>query len=160
MFSRIWAFILSILISIFPGLGGNTQPKLDWEAAALVVLDAIKTRDIDAIEAFMCKNIKDNNPDLHDKIGAFIDAIEGEIVSLTKSPANGSGTYTSNGKIEKKISAWDIETTEASYSLTIRWEISNNYSFEERGIRAFGLMKKTDGGWISCGVGIAAFEYN
>jgi len=144
---------------IFPWLG-NYEPPLDWEAAALVVLDAIKTRDVDAIEAYMCKNIKDNVPNLHDEIGKFIDAIQGEITSLTKSSANGSGTYSNRGgkTIEQKLSAWDIETTEGSYALSIKWEIYNNFSVEERGIRALGLMVETENGWESCHVMIIAPE--
>ena len=154
---RVLPWLFSLLLSIFPSLI-RYSPPLDWEASALVVLEAIKTRNIDAIEALMCKNIKDNFSNLREDIGKFINAIEGDIVTLTKSGANGSGYASSRGAIEQKKSAWFIETTAGTYSFSIDWEIYNNFAFEERGIRAMGLTVKTDDGWISCGVGILATE--
>jgi hypothetical protein len=150
MFSRIWSWILALLISIFPSLV-RYSPTLDWEAAAAVVLTAIQERDIDAIEAFMCKNIKDNVPNLHMEIGIFIDSIQGKITKYTKSASNGSGFNGSSGgkTIEQKDSAWDMETTEGTYHMSITWEIYNNFAFEERGIRSIGLTAKTDNGYES-----------
>jgi len=159
LYNRIIAWLFSLVLMIFPSLE-RYSPPLDWETAALVVLEAIETRDIDTIEAFMCKNIKDNYPNLHDDIGKFIDTIEGEIVSLSKSASNGSGSYSSSGgkTVEQKHSAWYIETAKNTYALVIHWEIYNNYEFEERGIRSMGLSVKVDYGygWEGCGESISA----
>jgi len=143
--SRIVAWILSLLISIFPSLI-RYSPPLDWEASALVVLDAIKTRNIDAIEAYMCKNIKDHVPNLKGEIGSFIDAIQGDITGFKKRASNGSGYSSSRGAIEQKDSAWDITTTVTTYYLVIVWEIYNNFAFEERGIRSIGITATLDDG--------------
>jgi len=139
MFSRIWACILAFLVSIFPWLG-NYEPKLDVNAAVETVIAAIKTRDIDAIEAFMCKNIKDNVPDLREEIGKMIDAIEGSVTSV--SSKNSEVFYVSVGgkTINQSISVSDIDTSVGKYQLNITWETYNNFSVEERGIRQIALF--------------------
>jgi len=142
MFARIWAWILSVLMFLFPFFFKPpvTPPtKLDVNASVEIVINAIKTGDIAAIEAFMCKNIKDNVPNLQTEIGNLIDLIEGEITSTSSTSVN-DFYMTSGGKtIERAISNSYINTAVANYKLDIRWEIYNNFSLAERGIRRIGL---------------------
>ena len=146
MFSRIWAWILSLLMMIFPSLG-NYQPKLDVNQAVTSVIAAIQTRDIDTIEAFMCKNIKDNVQNLHEEIGKMIDAIEGSVTSVYSK--NSEVFYVSIGgkTINQSISNSDITTSVTTYYLDITWETYNNFSLAERGIRWIGLYISTGDGY-------------
>ncbi|MDR2687769.1 MAG: DUF5104 domain-containing protein [Oscillospiraceae bacterium] len=144
MFDRIWAWIFAFLLSIFPSLD-RYSPPLDVKQSVATVISAIKTRDIDTIEAFMCKNIKDSVPDLRGEIGKMIDTIQGEITShSSKSYEN---FYSSKGAIRQSVSVSEINTSTFKYLINITWEIYNNFSLEERGIRYIGLRLVTDDGY-------------
>ena len=143
MFSRIFAWIFSLVLLVFPSLD-KYSPALNVNQSVKSVISAIKTRDIDAIEAFMCKNIKDNTEDLREEIGKLIDAIEGNI-TRTSSESSTDTRMSSGGKtIELAISVSNISTSSETYQLNIRWEVYNNYAFEERGIRYVELFAVTD----------------
>ena len=139
LYNRIIAWLFSLLLLVFPSLL-KYSPPLDVNASVASVITAIKTRDINTIEAFMCKNIKDNVPNLHAEIERLIDAIEGTITST--SSESGDGFYGSSGgkKIDQKNSYSRINTSTTTYRLTIVWEVYNNFSIEERGIRAVDLF--------------------
>ena len=58
MLARILAFIMSILMTIFPFFGEKNT--VSNEEVAEAVIYAVEKKDASAIEAVMCKNIKDN----------------------------------------------------------------------------------------------------
>jgi len=137
--SRIWAWILTLLISIFPSLN-RYSPPLDVDKSVAAVISAFKTRDINAIEAFMCKNIKDNVLDLRGEIGKMIDAMQGEIISYSAT-SGGAGFNGSSGgrRIEQTMAASNITTSAGNYKLSMLWETYNNFSLAERGVREISL---------------------
>jgi len=114
--------------------------KLDVNASVETVINAIKTRDISAIEAFMCKNIKDNVPNLQAEISKIIDAIEGEITSHSSEKSDFFYVSSGGKVIEQSISISDIYTSVGKYQLNIIWEFYNNFSIAERGIRQIALF--------------------
>ena len=139
---KIFAWFFAILVAIIPWFE-RFSPPLDVDKSTASVISAFKTRDIAAIEAFMCKNIKDNVPDLKKKIGKMVDAVDGKISnSTTKSYED---FYVSKGAIHRSISNSIIKTSVKTYYLDIRWETYNNFSFEERGIRYIELFIKSGG---------------
>jgi len=148
MFNRIWAGIMTVLMFLFPFFfkPDTNPPTLDVNAAVASVIAAIQSRDIAAIESYMCKNIKDNVPNLREEIGKLIDAIEGTITSTSSDSEKTFYASSGGKKIEQAISWSEINTSAAeSYRVHITWEIYNNFSVEERGIRYIGLTKTTAG---------------
>jgi len=92
----------------------------------------------------MCKNIKQNTTNLRGKIGELIDAIEGEIITIEKRPDGGSYKESrSNGRtIFQTDIGISIVTNKASYFMGITWEVANNFSKDEVGIRSIGLAQE------------------
>ena len=62
MLERIIAFIMSIILTIFPFFG--EKKTISNEEVAEAVIYAVENKDASAMEAVMCKNIKDNFDDL------------------------------------------------------------------------------------------------
>ena len=112
------------------------------DASVKTVIAAFKTRDIDAIEAFMCKNIKDSVPNLKAEIGKMIDLVEGQITSTSSKSTNVFYASSGGKKIEQAISNSIINSSATTYYLDITWEHYNNFSFAERGIRWIALYSK------------------
>jgi len=138
MFSRISACIFAFFLSIFPFLD-RYSPALDWKASTNTVMAAIQARDIDAIEAFMCKNIKDNVPDLRGEISNLLDAIEGTITSHSTEFFDDFSVASGGRTIMQGMSITKITTSAAKFQVNIIWEYYNNFSLAERGIRAIRL---------------------
>jgi len=157
--ARVLPWLFSLLLLIIPSLN-KYSPDLDVDKSVASVIAAIKTRDIDTIEAFMCKNIKDNVPNLRTEIGNLIDLIEGNITS-TSSESWNDFLVSSDGKtIEQATSNSIIRTSVETYYLDIIWEFYNNFSFPERGIRYIELFTKTGDGYASVAQIIAAEGIN
>ena len=134
MFDRIWACIFAFLLSIFPSLD-RYSPALDWKAATNTVLTAVQAGDINTIEAFMCKNIKDNTPDLRGEIGKLINAIQGNITSTSTKFYDDYSAASGGSTVMRSRSVIQMVTPAGDYWLYIVWEYYNNYSFAARGIR-------------------------
>jgi|GEM_PF-4304124 len=87
----------------FPQWGENQYLNLQRtnhrDIAAPKIINAIQLKDVDALEALMCKNIKDNTEDLRGKIDELINAVEGEIIS---SEWKSMGSYSSSRADGKK----------------------------------------------------------
>ncbi len=146
MLERIIAFIMSILMTIFPFFG--EKKTVSNEEVAEAVIYAVENKDASAIEAVMCKNIKDNYPNLTDEINTMLSYIEGDIESITWTK---KGSYTqTDGKgnsISQNSQNYNIFTTEGVYGLSVVVETYNSFSLEELGIRAIALhteIKNTD----------------
>jgi len=145
--------ILAFLLTIFPNcasLQGQYQARtFDREAIQASIVIAIEARDIDTLRAMMCKNIKDNVPDLSSKIGALIDMIDGEIIGLGWRSTGGYDKANNGKKISQTDWSLDIETTAGEYRLGITWEIANNFAPEETGIRNMGLLFNEPGNLLA-----------
>ena len=155
MFDRIWSWILTILIFFFPSLN-RYSPALDWKAATNTVLTAIQNRDIDTIESFMCKNIKDNTSDLRGEIGRLIDLIDGTITSKSTEFYDDFSVASGGKTIMQATANSQIYTTAGEYGFDIIWEYYNNFSFAERGIREIRLSIPLETGWYDILVRIKA----
>jgi len=141
LYNRVIAWIFSILVMVLPFMQ-KYSPALDVDKSVASVIAAIKTKDISTIESFMCKNIKDNVPNLRTEIGNLIDLIEGTITSVSSKSSKDFYGSTGGKKIELAISNSILNTTVTTFYLDIRWEVYNNFAFEERGIRYIQLFIK------------------
>ena len=147
MFRNFIASILAFLLMLFPNWGSLQSMYLmqifDLDAITSNIMNAIETRNTDALENMMCQNIKDSVVDLPGEIGAFIDAIDGKVTEYRRT-SPGAYEETKNGKriIQRR---WDInfKTSTADYKLMIVWEAANNFAIEETGARAMVLLKIT-----------------
>lgn len=146
MFDRIWACLFAFLLSIFPSLD-RYSPAMDWRAATGTVLTAIQAGDIDTIESFMCKNIKDNTTDLRGEITKLISLIEDNVTSTSSEFFDDFSVASSGKTIMQATSISQISTSSAKYQLNMIWEYYNNFSFTERGIRQIALFLVTNTGY-------------
>lgn len=145
--SRILIGFYAFLLMLFPSskqlIAQYQSITFDSIKTANAVVDAIATRDIEAIKAMMCKNIKDNVPDLLGEIGKLFDAIDaiGDEAEVTW---EWSGGYSETRDGGRKIgqSGLDIYFKDSgrNYALFISWEIINNFSPDERGMRRISLF--------------------
>ena len=146
MFSRIWACILALLASIIPWL--NPPAIDDWRKSTIEIIEAMKISDIDTIESYMCQNIKDNVPDLHKKIAALINAVQGEITSYTE-PRQSMSSWV--GSRTNVFAHSEITTKEGLYGLNISWVTHNPSMPDEVGIVVLWLTAETPNGWEELG---------
>jgi len=146
--ARVLPWLFSLLLLIFPSWA-KYSPDLDVDKSVASVIAAIKTRDIDTIEAFMCKNIKDNVPNLRTEIENLIDGIQGNITSVSSESSNDFLVSSGGKTIEQATSNSHINTSIAKYQLNIIWEFYNNFSLAERGIRHIELHLVTNDGYES-----------
>jgi len=148
MLNNILVWVLSFLLGLFPsslGLLGEYQRRtFDMDASVNMVMDAIKARDIDALEALMCYNIKQNASDLSDTIGGLIDAIDGEIVEFNwRNGFSYEESRDSGKRIVQREAVADFKTSAGgNYRLAILWEVVNTFKPEERGIRDIVLFDR------------------
>ena len=144
--TKIIVSFLSFLLMLFPNWGNvRYQYLVRTNTPAIIepkVIDAIKTKNAGAMEALMCKNIKQNTSDLRGEINKMLNAIDGEIISIER--RFGGGSYyekRSNGKIISQAGFdFTITTTKETYLLVSTWEIANNFNKDEVGFRTIGLI--------------------
>ena len=150
MIKQIIAGILALFTAIFSWFFAESK-EIDWKKETVAVLEAIQAGDIDTIEGYMCQDIKDNVPELREKIEKFIDAIEGEITGYTY-PLSSSSSWIGN---RRDVRGWsEITTTENTYRLGIAWVIESPSMPKEVGVESIWLSVKTDSGLKSCNVTI------
>jgi hypothetical protein len=138
--------VLAFLLMLFPNWGNVRYAYLTRTNTPAIVapkiIDAVKSKDISALEAMMCKNIKQNTTDLRGEISKLVNAIEGEIIEFKWLKGDG-GSYSLSGSDGKKISQvgidFSITTTVATYLLGSMWETANNFNKDEVGFRTIGL---------------------
>ena len=138
MLERIIAFIMSILMTIFPFFG--EKKTISNEEVAEAVIYAVENKDAFAMEAVMCKNIKDNFDNLTVEINKMLSYIEGDFESI--SWVTGGGYSESDGRgnsITQNHQDYEIITTEGGYGISIVVETYNSFSSDELGIRAIAL---------------------
>ena len=127
MLERIIAFIMSILMTIFPFFG--EKKTVSNEEVAEAVIYAVENKDASAIEAVMCKNIKDNFDDLTGEINKMLSCIEGNIEKITWKRYG--GYFVNDGKgnsVTQNDQSYDIFTSEGVYGFTVIIETSNSFS--------------------------------
>ena len=145
MFTQIFVSILAFLLTIFPSWGAlqyNYQlASFDRDKTADSIVSAMNKQDISALEAMICKNIKDNENDLPGKFGDMFDAVGGNISKYRLENA-GDFKYSNNGKRISQV-GWDtyFSTTAGNFRMHILWEIANDFAPEETGIRRILLME-------------------
>jgi hypothetical protein len=139
--------VLAFLLMLFPNWGNVRYAYLTRTNTPAIVapkiIDAVKSKNIDALEAMMCKNIKQNTADLRGEIDKLLNAIDGEIITLNRG-SNGGGYYESrnDGKtISQQILTFNITTATEAYVLVVTWETANNFAKDEVGIRNIGLVR-------------------
>jgi len=100
-------------------------------------MDAIITEDKNALEAMMCKNIKQYVPDLHGEIQKLFDAVDGEVIDYALQFGGPiSVERRSDGRqISQRAISVNFSTSEGNYVLAVNWEIVCNFAPEETGIR-------------------------
>lgn len=138
MFAKIIAFFMSIIMAIFPFFG--EKKTVSNEEVAEAVIYAVENKDASAMEAVMCKNIKDNYDDLTGEINTMLSLIEGDIESITWKRLGAYSESDGNGKsVSQNNQNYDIVTSTGVYGISIVIETSNSFSPEELGIRGITL---------------------
>lgn len=152
--------LLAFLLMLFPHstslLSISQQITNNPNVVAPKMVNAIETRDIAALEALMCLNIKQNVKNLPAKIGELIDSIDGDIIDTSWKDSGGS--YEENRENGKTILQVGMEifitTTTGTYVVGVWWEGINTFQPEETGIRNIALLNP-DGNKL---IGIRATE--
>ncbi len=143
MLERIIAFIMSILMTFFPFFG--EKKTVSNEEVAEAIIYAVENKDASAMEAVMCKNIKDNYDDLTGEINNMLSYIEGDIEKITWKRFGGYYENDGNGNsVTQNDQSFDIFTTEGVYGFIVTIETSNSFSTDELGIRAIALHTLTE----------------
>lgn len=141
MLERIIAFIMSILMTIFPFF--EEKKIVSNEEVAEAVIYAVENKDASAMEAVMCKNIKDNFDNLTVEINTMLSYIEGDIESITWKKSGGRYINDGNGKaISQNDQSYTIFTTNGVYGFSVVIETDNSFAPDELGIRAIALNSK------------------
>lgn len=145
MLSRVFSFIMAIIVTLFPFLWKPGRSMISNETVANAVISSVENKDAAAMEEVMCKNIKDNYEDLTGEINNMLSLIEGEIDSTSwergyaVSQSDGNGKTVSHNALSIKVN-----TTDGAYVLLLAVEIQNTVSPEELGIRRVELIKKAE----------------
>jgi predicted small lipoprotein YifL len=111
------------------------------DIAAPKIINAIKEKDVDALEALMCRNIKENVNNLPEEIKKLMNAIDGEIINSSwKNVGNYDAKHGDDGAILQVLVDIYLTTTEGDFKLLLTWETANTFAKEEAGIRAVTLL--------------------
>lgn len=142
MFAKIIAFFMSIIMAIFPFF--SEKKTVSNEEVAEAVIYAVENKEASAMEAVMCKNIKDNYGDLTGEINTMLSLIEGDIESITWKKFGGYYENDGNGKFVKQNDQdFIIITSKGIYGFSIVVETDNSFAPDELGIRAIALHTLT-----------------
>lgn len=145
LISKFVVSLTAFLLMLFPNSGSLQYNHLiqtnSTDIAVPKIIDAIKEKDVDALEALMCQNIKENVNDLPGEIRKLMNSIDGEIINYSW---ENSGTYSENhrdGKaIYQVVVSVYLSTPTKNYNMGIMWESANSFAKEETGIRNIGLL--------------------
>ena len=146
-FARIISSVIAFLFMLFPNNGNLQYSYLQQtnspEIAESKIIEAVTEKDIDALEAMMCLNIKQNTENLHVKIGELLDAIDGEITEITGKPGISYYERREDGRTINQDGIWiyiKTSTSTDTFFLSVIWESANTFSIEETGIRGIALQ--------------------
>lgn len=130
---------MSIIMFFFPFLG--EKKTVSNEEVAEAVIYAVENKDASALEAVMCKNIKDNHDNLTEEINKMLSCIEGDIDNITWERYGGYYENDGNGKsVTQNNQQYKIITSKGVYGIAVVVETDNSFSTDELGIRSIGLF--------------------
>lgn len=144
LYNKFLIGLTAFLLMLFPNSGSLQFNHLvqtnNTNIAAPKIISAIKEKDVDALEALMCRNIKENVNNLPEEIRKLMNSIDGEIID---SSWENIGNYNENRGNDKAILQVNLviylTTSMNTYRLGIMWETANSFAKEEAGIRNIGL---------------------
>lgn len=140
------AGVMLLLTTLFPNAPGLMMLRQQRENSISEfgpkLIAAVEQHDIAAMKDLMCANIKNNVPDLDQKIDDMLNAIEGDILEITYQ--DGFNSFGEDGRDGQYISQQDyvfpIKTsTRDDQFFAVRWESVNLKKEEETGIRGICL---------------------
>ncbi len=142
--------IVTALLTIFPWSGNlqGTYQQLTFPGRDVIVdsvIEAVKHKDVKAIEEMLSESSKKRSDDLSVEIKNLIDTVEGEIVNASLY-GNGDGSDYSNYGVKKSNRTWKIkfETTEKTYVLYVNWIIVDSQNPENVGLSSMSLSDLND----------------
>lgn len=146
LYSKFIIGLLTFLLMLFPNSGSLQYNYLiqtnHTNIAAPKIINAIKEKDVDALEALMCQNIKENVSNLPEEIGKLMDSIDGEIINSSwENIGNYDAKHGDDGAILQVNLVIYLTTSTDTYRLGIMWETANSFAKEEAGIRNIGLSE-------------------
>jgi len=110
-------------------------------AADYVLINNIRERDVDKLEAMMCKNIKTQTPDLSSKIDELIDALDGQIIESSWSSSGGYDETGFGKRISRESWSYRIKTSAArTYDIMVTWVIIDTSSPGKMGLFNLSLF--------------------
>jgi len=145
LYGKFVIWLTAFLLMLFPNSGSLQFNYLvqtnHTNIAAPKIISAIKEKDVDALEALMCQNIKDNVDDLPGEISSLMDSIDGEIINSSwKAVGNYDANHGEDGAILQVVLDIYLTTSTTTYFLGVTWETANSFAKEEAGIRNIGLL--------------------
>ena len=110
------------------------------------IVEAVKEEDEERIVSLFSKTVRAEVTDLEAKCEAFLDFIEGDVLSHT-SDFPSSTEMTEYGRYQYELnSAFDIETTEGVYHLAFSEYIIDDFQRKNEGVRSIYVIKDEDWG--------------
>lgn len=143
------SFILSIIAVFVFGyeaedskIISEQREKYNIQIMIPEIMESFKTKDPSVLEKYMCQSIKDENPDLTEKLRDFLNLIPGEITEWDWSPSSSSDSSDGNGGVVLlRHYIVEITTTEGEYKLYIGLLEVDTIEPEEAGIRNLEIDK-------------------
>lgn len=137
--------LMAFLLMLFPNSGSLQYNYLvqtnHANIAAPKIINAIKEKDVDALEALMCQNIKENVKNLPEEINKLMNSIDGEIINSSwNNVGNYDAKHGDDGAILQVVMEIHLTTSTTTYFLGVTWETANSFAKEEAGIRNIGLL--------------------
>lgn len=140
---KVISAFLSLLILLFPGTFENLRQQRDnnFNDWAPVIIEAIKTENVEQMEDLMCLNIKQTTENLPEKIQEFYGCIEGEIIDahVVDNISNGS-SYNGTSISEHGYDIY-IETDKKQYIVGGVWRTTDTKHPDETRIRNITLCE-------------------
>jgi hypothetical protein len=135
--------LLAFLVMLFPGC---QYLQMQYQASTFEqvaiqgsIKNAIKAKDILALEAMMCKQIKQTAPNLSDEIGGLLNVIDGTIVEFDDGIGDTSRDLAGSGKRSMRGWHYCFKTATKSYRLDVTWIIIDTRDPETMGLAAILL---------------------
>lgn len=139
---KVISAFLSLLILLFPGTFENLRQQRDnnFNDWAPVIVEAIKTENVEQLEDLMCLNIKQTTENLPEKIQELYECIEGEIIEyvVDKEPHGSSDNGVSKTEFGYGIY---ITTDKQKYYIGGVWRTTDTDNPEETRIRSITLSE-------------------
>ncbi len=134
---------MAFLLVLFPNWGNLQFTYLQQtnNITRTEFISIIDNKDVDTLEKKMCKNIKDNVPELRNEISKMLDAVDGKIDSASfDTGASFTGNREDGRAIHQSTKHFYFVTVKGThYKGHILFETANSFNKEEAGIRQIAL---------------------